>query len=377
MEFKKQYEEAKKHLFADESICAANKELFQEFFVFEEWKLKRQNGLSELDNSCYKTLYGYVCKLKKVNEWFKNKSWKELTKEDIQKVYDDLEDGIIKSQRGQKYADTGGYYNKIFRGKPFQLAGKAEIAKEVLEYHKSSDDKEVRFVTEEEFRKLVSVVSNPAHLALLWLQWDIGENISTLLALTKNDIMRQKNPQTQEDEYLVNLPKAKIKRSRITRSEPTLYPETVKYLDMILDGLNDNEKVFSFEHRQALKIIHNACRKSGAKCMPLSDAIRWKDLRAGMACHLLKSGWTRDEVNARLGHSPSSKTLDAYINYLAIDRHGPKRRLFTSSLQEVQNDLEEAKRREKLQADRIERQQEELRALQIKVDEVLKSQGII
>ena len=124
MEFKEPYEKIKKHLFADESICAANRELFKEFFAFEEWKLKRQNGLAELDNSCYKTLSGYVSKLKKVNEWFKNKPWKDLTKEDIQKVYDDLEDGIIKNQRGQKYADTGGYYRKVFRGKPFQLAGK-------------------------------------------------------------------------------------------------------------------------------------------------------------------------------------------------------------------------------------------------------------
>ncbi|OHB49714.1 MAG: hypothetical protein A2Y10_06030 [Planctomycetes bacterium GWF2_41_51] len=376
MEFKEQYEKAKKHLLADELICKANRDLLKEFFVFEEWKLKRQNGLATLDNSCYKTLSGYVYKLKKVNDWFKNKPWKDLTKEDIQKVYDDLEDGIIKNQRGQKYGDTAGYYSKIFRGKPFKLAGKSEIAENVLEYHTSMSNKEVRFVTEEEFRKLVSVVSNPAHLALLWLQWDIGENINTLLALTKNNIIKQKNPHTNENEYIVNLPKAKIKRSRITRSEPTLYPETVRYLDMVLNGLKDNDKIFTFEHRQALKVIQNACRKSGAKCMPIGDAIRWKDLRSGMACHLLKSGWTRDEVNARLGHTPSSKSLNAYINYLAIDRHAPKKRLLTSNLQEVQNELEEARRREKLQAERIERQQEELRALQMKVDEVLRLKGI-
>lgn len=377
MELKKRYEKAKKLFLADESICKANRELFREFFEFEEWKLKRQNGLAKLDDPCYKTLSGYVYKLRKVNDWFRNKPWKDLTKEDIQKVYDDLEDGIIKNQKGQKYADTAGYYSKIFRGKPFQMAEKSELAKGVLEYHKATSDKEVRFVPEEEFRKLVSVVSNPVHLALLWLQWDIGENINTLLALTKNEFTRLKNSYTKEDEYLVNLPKAKLKRSRITRSEPTLYPETVKYLDMVLDGLKDNDCVFTFQHRQALKVIHNACRKSNAKCMPLGDAIRWKDLRSGMACHLLKSGWTRDEVNARLGHSPSSKSLNAYINYLAIDRHRSKKRLFTTSLQEVQNDLEEARKREKLQAERMKRQQEELRALQIKVDEVLKSRGVM
>ncbi len=377
MEFKQRYEKAKKQLLSDKSICKSNRKLFKEFYEFEERKLKRQNGLSALDEPCYKTLYGYIHKLRNVNNWFNNKPWKDLAKDDIQSVYDDLEDGIIKNKKGLKYADTSSYYTKIFRGKPFRLVGKAEIARDVLEYHKNTNDKEVRFVPEEEFRKVVSVVSNPLHLALLWLQWDIGENINTLLALTKNDFTQQKNPHTNEDEYLVNLPKGKIKRSRITRSEPTLYPETVRYLDIVLDGLQEHDKVFNFQHRQALKVIHNACRKSMAKCMPHGDAIRWKDLRAGMACHLLKAGWRREEINARLGHSPSSTTLNAYINYLAIDRHRPKNQLLTTNLEEVQNKLEQARHREKLQAERIKRQEQELQALRIAVEKILRSQKIM
>ena len=78
-----------------------------------------------------------------------------------------------------------------------------------------------------------------------------------------------------------------------------------------------------------------------------------------MACHLLKNGWTQEEVDARLGHTPQSKTLNAYINYLAIDRERPKERVFDSSLEEIQNELEETKRREKLSGDRIRRQGEE------------------
>ena len=377
MKLKDRYEKAKGRLLTDESICKANRELFQEFLAFEEHKLKRQNGLAMLDDPCYKTLSGYTGKLRTVNGWFKNKRWIDLTRAEIQQVYDDLEDGIIKNRQGQKYGDTAGYYSKIFRGKPFRMAGKSELAKDILEYHRATADREVRFVSEEEFRKLVSVVSHPLHLALFWLQWDIGENIGTLLALTNRDFIRQKNPHTREDEYLVNLPKGKLKRSRITRSEPTLYSETVRYLDMVLEGLNEDDRVFAFGHRQALKIIHYTCKKSGAKCMPLGDAIRWKDLRAGMACHLLKSGWTRDEVNARLGHAPSSSSLNAYINYLAIDRHEPKRRLFNTSLEKVQSNLEEAKRREALQAERLKTQQQELRVLQAKVDRFLQSQGIM
>jgi hypothetical protein len=61
--------------------------------------------------------------------------------------------------------------------------------------------------------------------------------------------------------------------------------------------------------------------------MPYSERPRWKDLRSGMACHLLRAGWTRDEVNSRLGHTPGSRALDAYINFLALDRDRPKQRL--------------------------------------------------
>ena len=78
-----------------------------------------------------------------------------------------------------------------------------------------------------------------------------------------------------------------------------------------------------------------------------------------MACHLLKSGWSREEVDARLGHTPNSKALNAYINYLAIDRERPKKRLFDSSLEQIQNELEEAKQREKLASERVRRQGDE------------------
>jgi len=55
------------------------------------------------------------------------------------------------------------------------------------------------------------------------------------------------------------------------------------------------------------------------------DRLSWKDLRSGMACHLLRSGWSRDEVNARLGHTAYSAALNAYINYLGLDRGHAKR----------------------------------------------------
>lgn len=356
---KERYEKARGKLLRDKSICKENRSLFREFFTFEERKLKRSNGLARLDEPSYKTLYEYILMFRNVNTWFRNKPWKKLTERDIRRVYDDLEDGKIKNRKGLPFRDRASYYNKIFKSKPFRLVGKSELARNVIEYYASNKDQDVRFVTEETFRKMVSVLSNPSHLLLFWLAWDLGENIDALLKLRKRDFVRQRHRQTKEPEYLVTFHRGTIKRSRTARTEPTLYAETVRYAEMILAGIKSDDLVFPFGYMQAWKIMNVVVKKTRASCMPNNNPVRWKDLRSGMACHVLKSGWTREEVDARLGHTPNSSALNAYINYLAIDREKPKKRIFDSSLEEIQNELEEAKRRERLTGDRVQRQTEE------------------
>ena len=351
---KEYYERAKIKLLTDETICPENINIFRKFFEYEEYKLKRMNDLRELDESCYKTLYFYIIRLRKVNCWFENKPWRELTRGDIKAVYDGLEDGKILSQRGKPFQSTQHYYNKILKSKPFELAGKAQLAREVICFPKRRR-REVRYITREGFLTLVSVLVKPRHLLLFWLAWDIGENIDALLQLQKKDFTRAVDPYLKEPEYLVNLPEAKIKRSRQTRTEPTLYPETVRYCDMVLSQLADNDKVFAFGYRQAVKLINNAGRKTGVKCMPGGEPVRWKDLRSGMACHLLSMGWQPHEINLRLGHTPNSDTLNAYINYLAIDRHRPKRKLYDSEMEKLKEELKEIKERDRFSRGKVQK----------------------
>jgi hypothetical protein len=297
-----------------------------EFLAFQEYKLRRQNGLAELDSACCCTLYGYLQRLCNVNRWFANKPWKNLDRGDLQRVYDGLEDGEIRTRRGARFEDRRSYYNKIFKGKPFRMAGKDHLAREVIEFSTAAR-KPVRFVTEETFRRLCGAVHNPVHLLLLWLAWDIGENICALLQLTADDLIPQNNRYTREREYLVSLHRATLKRSRTVRSELTLYPETVRYADIVLGQHRPDRRLFRFGYQRAVKILFRARDRSAAATMPGGEPLRWKDLRSGMACHLLRYGWTCDEVNARLGHTPRSAALDAYINFLALDRDRLKQRL--------------------------------------------------
>lgn len=356
------YARAKARLLNHPAICEANRMLFTEFLAFEEYKLKRRNGLPDLDAACRSTLYGYLQRLANVNAWFGNTPWKEITKADIKRVYDALEEGRILTRTGTPFQDRTSYYNKIFKSKPFQLAGKDGLAREVIEFS-TPHHREVRFLTEASFRSLVECVGKPVYRLLLWLAWDIGENINAMLQLRPRDFIAQTNRHTGEREYVVNLAVPGLKRSRQSRSEVTLYPETARLIDQVLPTRGADERVFGFEHRQASKMLARAVRDSGATTMPSDQPVRWKDFRSGMACHLLKSGWTRDEVRARLGHTPNSTALNAYINFLALDRSEPKRRMQSGETESLRQRLSEAAQTVRVTTDRLNAEEERSRRL--------------
>lgn len=345
------FRRARDKLLNDPAIHPINRNLFRQFFDHEEYKLKRINGLQRLDVPTYRTLYVYIIRFCNVNRWFGNRPLTEITREDIQRVYDGLEDGTIVNASGLPYQSRTDYYNKVFKSKLFQLSGKQELARQVIEFCKPNN-KEVRFIREQGFRQLMATVRQPLHQLLFWLVWDYGENINAQIQLRKTDFHRQTNADTGEPEYRVNFRPAILKRSRRARSELTNYPETVALLDRILPTIDDDQPIFPFGYANARKIMKRAVAASGVTCEPKGDSVTWKDLRSGMACDLLAKGWSRDEVNARLGHKPSSQEIDAYINFLALDRRRPKHKVHEFQTGRLRSELDAARQREQLLARR-------------------------
>ena len=82
MGLKERYAKAKAMLLSDTSICRENRQLFEDFLKFEEYKLKRVNGIPVLDDNSFKTLLAYVSRLRIVNRWFRNKSFRIVQIED-------------------------------------------------------------------------------------------------------------------------------------------------------------------------------------------------------------------------------------------------------------------------------------------------------
>lgn len=90
----------------------------------------------------------------------------------------------------------------------------------------------------------------------------------------------------------------------------------------------------------------------------------FKDLRSSMICYLLKNDWRIEEVNNRLGHSPNNLSMvGRYANYLALDKHKPKKKLFDNDLQKIKEELEELKKDKKLYSMRVDNQEEEIKEL--------------
>jgi hypothetical protein len=183
--------------------------------------------------------------------------------------------------------------------------------------------------------------------------------------LRKSDFRRQINPQTNAPEYLVDLRKEILKRSRRARVEITNYTETAELLDIVLPVIEGDGQIFNFGYRQAMKNMAGCTKLTQVKCIPSGKPPTFKDLRSSMCCHLLKIGWRIEEVNSRLGHSPANLSMvTRYANYLALDRHTPKAKVVDNHIHKMKENLGNYHQREKLLCSRIDEQQQRIELLE-------------
>jgi hypothetical protein len=371
LDLKTRYEKRKKKLLKDSEN---NHKVFTEFLEWEERKLKRTNGLMELDNKCYKTLILYVHYFFNVEKWFNGKDWRKLTKKDIQKVYDNLEDGKILNKFGKPLKDKLSYYNKVFKSKPFEIVGKKELSKEVIEYTYQINSS-VRFITKKDFESIVNFgLQKNIYKLLFWLMWDLGENVGSILQLRKDDFIEQEDS-NGDKEYNVILRKDILKRSRTSRTIPINYNDTHKLLELVLPTLEEREQLFNFGTRSVEITMKRIVTELGIKCN-CDDGKEYlptpKDLRSGMTCHLLSIGWSTDEIKGRLGHNPSSRVIDRYASYLALNGRKLKEKVRENVISKFEKQIDDYQQKERLSSDRILGLQNEIRNIKL----ILEGEGI-
>ena len=368
MTLKEQYENRKKKTLSDKTICLENRNWMKKVLEYQETKGKRSNGLPSLDNSCYKTLLLYIHYLTTTNKFFKNKPIKRgsITEQDFKQVYEGLEEGKegFTKSNGKIYEDKTSFYNKIFKSKPFEMVGLDKMAKKIIQYNVKKD-KDVRFIQEfnESLKELVQRAISQPHKVLIQILGDYGENIFTILQNKKKDFERVIDKETGEVNYLLNLHKGILKRSRTPRREYNIFPETRIMLDKYLEGLKPEDKLFNFGLRQSEIMFKRAVEKSGVK-LQNGETPTLKDLRSSLACYLLNKNWTTDEIRGRLGHKPSSKVLDCYVSYLALDKNKTRKKIQQGTIEELKTELETYKEKSKRDSEKIEDNQKQMKEIQ-------------
>ena len=90
-DIKTQYDNLKVKILNDKSIYKENRDWIKKVLDFQERKGKRKNGLSSLDEGCYKTLLTYCTKLRNVIGWFNNKPLNTITEKQLIQLANDPE----------------------------------------------------------------------------------------------------------------------------------------------------------------------------------------------------------------------------------------------------------------------------------------------
>lgn len=388
MGFKERYEKGKELLLTDESICKENRELFSKFFDYQEVKLRRMNGLQQVDEASYKTLYTYVYRFRIVNVWFENTPLQEITKKQFEKVFTDLCDGKIKNSKGKPLKDIDSFIYKIFKSKLFKLAGLTNIVEESLEFYKSNNKTVANFVEEKDMMLIIEHISKTKMKTLITLAFDIGENVSSLLLLKKKDCRREFNPVTKEYEYHIHLRKNNLKRSRLERTEITRLQKSVELLDLMIKDLGDEDFIFTREDnmvrtdgevvkdiplslRSAEIFFDRVVEKVGVKTIPKGEKPKLKEIRSSMACDCLRRGWSKEEINSRLGHSINSRVLEPYINFLALDKQKPKVREYKENLQGLNEKVSEQKNVNLILDKRVKEQEQNIEGLKMVITKLV------
>ncbi|MGM5487712.1 MAG: hypothetical protein ACQESG_02065 [Nanobdellota archaeon] len=267
------------------------------------------------------TLYAQLQYLKNVLLWFNDKHLKDLTSLDIENLFKGLEQGTIVGIKGKPLSlnSRDDYYKKVFRGGFFQYIGKDTLAKQVI-IRKSRKKEHAHFFDHEVFLEVVSHVKLSSHLLAFYLLYDTGLETKALLNLRRKDF------ECKEDEdlgryWVVHVPQEISKKSRMDRHITLFMNRTNELITNYLKDLEPTDFLFNFQQRNLQKVLHDIVERHKLFTnYPESKLISLKDFRSSLASYLYKNDFMDVlSIKKRLGHSPSSTTIDKYLSFLAAD----------------------------------------------------------
>ena len=155
-------------------------------------------------------------------------------------------------------------------------------------------------LTQEEIKKLISVIENFKHRLILKLLYGCGLRVSEVIDLKKSDFIF--------DESLIHIKLAKGKKDRFVKIPNSLADELNNYSKIL------NDDVFfpsirggKLNIKTIQKIVKNSSKKAG-----INKKVSPHTLRHSFATHLLEQGTDLRLIQKLLGHS-DIKTTQIYL----------------------------------------------------------------
>lgn len=338
------------------AINPKNKELTVKWLSEKERRLEKINGFDLTAQIRYsKTLYKELTFLKNLLYWFNFTDFEKITEEDLAKLIEGIEKKTIVTVAGNPLSNFSkkDYYTKVFRGKNtfFGFIHKNLLAQEII-IRKFQEEEEVRFFDFDTLLKIVDNTVLSSHKLAFWLLFDTGIEVNALVQLRKSDFSLEPDPINNDSYFKLNIRKEISKKTRQKRFLPILQLKANELLKTCLENLKDSDKLFNFNPPALNKALKLIVRKLNLKTQgEIADEIRIKDFRSSAACYWGNLGYSVDFINVRLGHKLSSREIDKYESFRAINQEKPRQEIYNLNYKELEKKYNElygiAQRQEK------------------------------
>lgn len=165
-----------------------------------------------------------------------------------------------------------------------------------------------KYLSSQEVKKLLEVVTNVKHLCILQLLYGAGLRLNELLNLKVKDI--------DSDSMLIHVFNAKGNKDRVVMLSRILLSDLKKYYLKYRPSeyLFEGQKGGRYSERSVQSIVRNAAIKAGIK-----KKVTPHILRHSFATHLLENGTDIRYIQQLLGHA-SLKTTEIYTHISDVSR---------------------------------------------------------
>lgn len=258
-----------------------------------------------------KRLAKYLQDLKKLDTYFK-KPFDTITDKEMERFILDLEDGILKTTKGQPYAkETQVVIKKMYKKFYKWLLGNGEIVPPIVRWIDTSIDlKEYHAISKEQVENIVNLYTSTTSFnmirnrALIMLLFDSGVRADELLNI------RLSHLSFENDNYKIRVEFSKTMKRTIS------LPYAKQYIDAWLDihpqRTEPLAQLFPMNYEQLRAVIKRAGKTIGVNITPHS----LRHSSATFWCKHLK----QYELCYRFGWSMSSKMPQRYIDREGLEQ---------------------------------------------------------